>query len=178
MLITEALAELKTIVKRIEKKREYVRAYTTRYEGMKDPLEKDGGSPEVIKREVQAIHDLLDRIVEIRTGIQRTNLETSLTVEGVTRSIAEWLTWRKECSDGAARFISNLRTQIASARQEATRRGQGVVQAGLVASAPTDLVVNVSEGTLADDAELLEKVLGNLDGALSVINATTHVIGI
>lgn len=43
MLITEALAELKTLNKRVEKKKEYVKAYLYRQEGLKDPLEKDGG---------------------------------------------------------------------------------------------------------------------------------------
>lgn len=38
--ITEALAEIKTVAKRIEKKRDFIRAYLSRQEGVRDPLEK------------------------------------------------------------------------------------------------------------------------------------------
>ena len=69
--ITEALAELKTLGKRIEKKRESVAMFLTRQDGLKDPLEKDGGSVEFIKRERQAVKDLEQHHVNIRLAIQR-----------------------------------------------------------------------------------------------------------
>ena len=42
--VTEALAEIKTTQKRIEKKREHILNFAWRQERMKDPLERDGGS--------------------------------------------------------------------------------------------------------------------------------------
>lgn len=44
LTITEALAEIKTVGKRVEKKREFIKAFLARQDGVKDPLEKDGGS--------------------------------------------------------------------------------------------------------------------------------------
>src|SRR5579863_1653454 len=63
LTITEALAEIKTINKRLESKRESVRNYIARDVRVRDPLEKEGGSAEFIKRERQAIIDLEERIV-------------------------------------------------------------------------------------------------------------------
>jgi hypothetical protein len=178
MLITEGLAELKTLAKRIEKKKEYIRTYLFRSEGLKDPLEKDGGSVEVLKRETQALSDLYRRVVAIRTAIQITNLQTPLTVEGNTKTIAEWLTWRKEVSDSQVRFVGTLRSTLLAARNTAQSKGNTVVQVGGVGNAPTDLLVNIDESDLAKQAEALEVVLGGLDGQLSLKNATVSVIGI
>lgn len=51
--ITEALAEIKTIGKRIDSKKQFVTSHLARQDGVKDPLEKDGGSAELLKRERQ-----------------------------------------------------------------------------------------------------------------------------
>ena len=48
MTITEALAEIKTIQKRIDKKREFILHHTYRQHTLRDLLEKDGGSPKVV----------------------------------------------------------------------------------------------------------------------------------
>src|SRR3954452_7996422 len=94
--ITEALAELKTIDKRIEKKREFVLAYLLRQEMFKDPLEKDGGSVSAIRREMQAIGDLEERRITLRRAVQQANERNSVVVGKQVRTIADWLVWRRE----------------------------------------------------------------------------------
>lgn len=177
LTITEALAELKTIQKRIEKKREFVGQYVGRQEGLKDPLDKDGGSPEVIRRERQAIADLEARHVAIRTAIQKVNQSTSIVIDGVKKTIAEWLTWRKEVAPGMQSFIAKLRQSVIQARNTAQQKGYGLVPATAVTAEtkPTDIVINVDEAALAKDAESLENILGTLDGQLSLKNATVVV---
>ncbi len=175
LTMTEALAELKTIGKRIEKKREYVGTFLCRQDGIKDPLEKDGGSVEALKRERQAIADLETRHVLIRTSIQKKNQETPITIGDTTKTIAEWLTWRKEIAGGAQSFVNKMRQQIQNARNQAQQKGWGVVTPGAPASAPTDLVVMVDESELAASAERFESILGTLDGQLSLKNATVMI---
>lgn len=170
--ITEALADLKTIQKRIEKKQEYITSHLVRQDGIKDPLEKDGGSAEMIKRERQAIADLSTHFVNVRTAIQRANHEQTIEIEGVTKSIAEWLTWRKEISAGQRAFINKIRMGVAQARTQATQKGWAVVPAGQTATNLTDLIVHVDEAELAKQAEQIETILGKLDGQLSLKNAT------
>ena len=172
--ITEALAELKTISKRIEKKRSFVTSYLLRPDAQKDPLIKEGGSPELVKRERQAIKDLEKRHIAIRMAIQRSNLETVITVEGISKSVAEWLTWRKEVAPDVQRDLNNLKLTIERARQAVQKLGGSVVVPG-ADSKPQDIVVNVEERELASDMELMESILGTLDGQLSLRNATTTI---
>ena len=113
--ITEALAELKTIDKRIAKKREFVLGYLLRQEMFKDPLEKDGGSVSAIKREMQSIHDLEERKIVIRRAVQRANEQNTVTVARQTRSIADWLVWRREVAPIHQQFLANLRAKIEQA---------------------------------------------------------------
>ena len=101
MKITEALAEIKTIAARTIKKREAIMRYFSRDSRFRDPLEADGGSKEFVKRERQAIKDLEERLVKIRSAIQAINLRTSLAVNGTTRTVSEWLNWRREISNNA-----------------------------------------------------------------------------
>lgn len=177
--ITEALAEIKTLGKRVAKKREGVTPFLWRQDQMKDPLEKEGGSVEFIRREMQAIEDLEARIVTLRAAIAKANAETTLSVDGSTKTIADWLTWRREVAPGRQQFITTLRNQIASARQQAQQKGLGIVSASAtVVNAdvkPTDLLINISEGELTIEADHLEEVLGVLDGQLSLKNATTTI---
>ena len=71
MTITEALAETKTIDKRISKKRTFVTDYLFRQDALRDPLEKEGGSVAAIEATRQAIGDLEKRLVDIRRAIAR-----------------------------------------------------------------------------------------------------------
>jgi hypothetical protein len=175
--ITEALAEIKTVGKRIEKKREFINGYLARQDGVRDPLERDGGSPAVISAERQAIADLESRIITLRRGIQRANDETSVTINGTARTISEWLTWRRDVAPGQRAWLANVRNSINGIRENAKRQGVAVVQATVNSgdTKPTDLVVNVDERKLAADAELLEDIFGQLDGQLSLKNATVTI---
>lgn len=168
MTITEALAEIKTVGKRIEKKQEFINGYVMRPENLRDPLEKDGGSRTAIDREMQAIGDLEQRLVTLRLAIQKANADTPVTVEGVTKSMAEWLVWRREVAPLRQRRLNGLRTGIVGARQNYVQKAR---QQGVEVKAD-DLVVNVDEQALAREAETLETVLAQLDGQLSLKNAT------
>jgi hypothetical protein len=162
--------------KRIASKREYVANFLARQDGIKDPLEKDGGSAEVIKRERQAIADLEARHVAIRTAIQKVNQSTPITIADTTKTIAEWLTWRKEVAPGAQSFVGKMRNSLIQVRSQAQQKGWGVIASATTAETkPTDFVVNVDESELAKEAERFETILGTLDGQLSLKNATVTI---
>jgi hypothetical protein len=172
--ITEALAELKTIDKRIAKKREFVLTYLLRQEMFKDPLEKDGGSVSAIKRETQSINDLEERKIVIRRAVQQANERNTVAVGRQTRSIADWLVWRREVAPVQQQFLANIRARIEQARTEAARKGAGLSGSAETAK-PNDVIVNVNEQELAREIEGLEDVLGTLDGQLSLKNATLMI---
>jgi len=176
MTITEALAEVKTIGKRLAKKKEGVMQYLARDSRVKDPLEREGGSVEYIKKERQAISDLEKRVVNIRTAITKSNLETVLAINGTSMSVFEWLTWRREVSENSKSFVTGMRQGIIGLREKITKEGKKMVTSDADADITRgDAVVHIDEKALLDEAEKLEITLGDLDGKLSLLNATTLI---
>src|SRR6266436_4435076 len=93
--ITEALAEIKTIAARAQKKRDGVAKYIVRDSRIRDPFQSEGGSEKWIQQERQGLMDLAVRHIKIRTAIQNANLVNPMAVQGKTQSVSEWLTWRR-----------------------------------------------------------------------------------
>lgn len=178
--ITEALAEIKTIGKRIDKKREFMFTCIARPDGARDPHEKDGGSVSLIKREMQAVVDLEKRIIELRSGINAANDSTFVEIGGVLRTIADWLTWRRDIAPKRKSFLEQMQRSFEGIRSQAKKQGAQVVTVGAASISesvkPTDIIVNVSEREIADQIEDIETVLGQLDGQLSLKNATVFII--
>lgn len=176
MTITEALAEIKTINKRLQTKRQNTLQYVARDVRVKDPLEREGGSVEFLKRERQAIGDLEKRVVAIRTAIQQSNLTTRTTLGDKDASIAEWLTWRREISVGAREYLHLLQTNIKQLRDKMQREGRAVITAQSESDGkPGDVVVHLEERTLLEEQEGFDVIMGELDGRLSLLNATTTI---
>lgn len=182
LTITEALQEIKTIGKRLEKKRASVGQYLARDVRSRDPLEKDGGSAKFITEERQAIGDLEGRVIGIRTAIQRSNLSASLTVGSQARTVAEWLTWRREISAAQVNFLRTMVAGLANIRAQITQKGGKMIAASAIAvneafdpAGPPEVLVNVDERQLIADQEEMETMLGDLDGKLSLFNATTTI---
>ena len=165
--ITEALAELKTLNARVGKKREFVRSHLTRPDNMVDPLEKDGGSINVLKKEMQSISDLEERMVLLRCSINRANSSTSVTIGEQTRTVEAWLIWRREVRAHRVAFLNGLSSHLSSDRSDRMGYGRSKEETGSI--------TNLSEGTLAKNIESLAEVDGTLDGKLSLINATTAI---
>jgi hypothetical protein len=178
LTITEALAEIATIVKRLAKRRELILPYLARQRMVADPLAEriDGGSPEFIRRERQAVRDLEARLVRLRTTVQAANVRETLTVDGDTRTLAEWLTWRREIQPGQASFLMTLRAKLEAVRREAAQKQVGLVNVAVQDQAKyADILVNLDEVSLAAEADHMEQVMGALDGALNLKNATTFI---
>lgn len=179
--ITEALAEIKTINKRLVSKREFVLNYLCQEEKLVDPLLKDGGAEVVLLRERQGISDLEQRIVDIRAAIAKSNDATLVTINSKTRSMTEWLAWRRDVSANEGGFLNAMRLRIAQERraqsqaQPSTRFAVAHASASTGERQPANIVVFVNEQKLAQESEQFEDTLGQLDGKLSLLNATTFI---
>jgi len=174
MTITEALAELKTIEKRIASKQQFVREYAFRIETLKDPFEKDGGSEKKILEEMQAISDLETRAVALRRAIQSANEQTVVSLGGSDMTIADWLVWRREVAPSRERFLFEIRQRLLASR-DAVRKQNVNWGSNTPSEKPIDIVVNVDESQLSKDLENIKDILGQLDGQLSLKNATVMV---
>ena len=171
--ITEALAEVPTISKRIAKKQQFVLDFLYRPSAIRDAHEKDGGSAELIKRELQGIADLETRLIAIRSGIAKANSVTTITIGETTRTITDWLTWRREVSEGQRSRLSQIASSLRAIRAQAQKQGTKVSDQNT--DSLTEIVVNVNEKDLSEQIEALETTLGALDGQLSLKNATVTI---
>ena len=175
LTITEALAEIKTIGKRIQKKQQFISAYLVRQDKIKDPLASEaGGSVGAIEREIQSIFDLSARIIMLRRAIQAENARVVITIGDKALTIAEWLVWRRDVLPAHEAFISSLISGIKQTRAQAATKGIAVVPSG-EAKNSDDVIINLDETWLAHQAEELEKIKGELDGQLSLKNATVVI---
>jgi len=177
MTITEGLAEIKTIHARIEKKRSAINPYLARDAKLLDPHAAAGGSSAFVIQERQAIYDLQQRLISIRVAIQKKNLETYLAVEGFTKTVAEWLVWRKEIANEARLTLQGMFNLITNMRTKATGQGYQIRRPDQPDQGVDvlQIVVNIDEKLLTQEIEQMEKILGALDGKLSLINATTTI---
>jgi hypothetical protein len=178
--ITEALAEIKTINKRLVNKREAVIAYLTQPDSARDPLEGKGGSQKFIEEERQSIDDLVQRIVTIRGKIARSNDETIITIKGKSRSLTEWLAWKRDTTALSSAFLDKMRDTIQSARSLAQTRGMGRsamhVQASIGGDQkPGGITVYLDEAALNKELEEFAEIIDTFDGQLSLKNATTTI---
>lgn len=179
LTVTEALAEIKTIGKRVEKKREFINAYLARQDGIRDPLERAGGSAKNIAEDRQAIADLEERVIYLRRAIQRANDATTITINGKSRTVSEWLTWRREIAGQQRHWLSQVLNSLRAIREKAKSQGAAMFAATATVNSedvkPTDFIVNIDELEISKTLEQLEDTLGQLDGQLSLKNATVLI---
>lgn len=165
--VTEALAELKTLNKRIEKKRGFMLEHICRPDTVVDPLVSDGGQEKCWNEAWQSHEGLWKRYVDLRVAIQRSNLDTQVQVGVHTASVAFWLSWRRDQAAGIKEFRRALRRQPESMRANIRKQ--------ISQETKIDVICNVSELQLAEMEESHEELWGELDGKLSLLNATTFI---
>jgi len=165
MTISAALAQIKILKDRCTLAVKEATKYVARPETLKDPLETSGGSTVFVASKLQSAADMRERIIRIRTKIQESNIQQKVTVGGVTRTVAEWLTWKRDISTDEFGEISELRRGIDGARARRTTTGVDA----------TNATVSLDEKVLAERNDRLVTIFGELDGALSQHNATTTI---
>jgi hypothetical protein len=174
--ITEALAEIKLIDKRVDKKHEFIKTNLLRFDHMPDPFTKDGGSVEYMRRENQSVNDLWSRLIKLRAAITKANVDNTITVEGVTKSIAEWLSWKRDVQENQFNHLNNLVKTLEAHKREHERTPKFMKNDAGEAFIVKP-VFNMDLEQIQKDLEKVMIIKERLDGQLSLKNATI-VIGI
>jgi hypothetical protein len=171
MTITEALAEIKLCERKLEKKWDAVKTNTHRFEHVKDPYASEGGSKVAISREVQSIKDIEERIVKIRTAIADANVQNKLTLGENTRSIYEWLTWKREIAENQKKFYKDISSRLKAVIDKESQNPTAYKdEENRVHLAKLDLNLDYPYFQTLD--QKLSDTLETLDGKLSLKNAT------
>lgn len=167
--ITEALAEIKLLDKKIENKITKVLNHLYRLETQLDPL---GDSKKALEEELQSITDLRRRWTGLRGGIATANLANKITIEGEERTIFEWLTWKREIATREIHMHQQIH-QLAKKKMDELNARPALYKTAADAEVKVDkLVLNVDYAHHIKKAEELQTKLDKLDGQLSLKNAT------
>lgn len=176
MTITEALAEIKLIDNKISSQRKGMEQYLVRQERFKDPMHESGGSRKYVRETQQSIEDLFERKVIIRRAIQNENTKTTLQVNSQTRTVSDWLVWRREVAPTQQNVYREWREKIQTVRKEASRNDATVHVGDTPTNVkPNDIYVNLDEKAVVSRETEIGEILSVLDGKLSLTNATTYV---
>lgn len=168
MLITHALGQLKLLEKRMEETQRQITENLFRNATNVDPMEANGGQAKFVEMRMQALVDMQLRYAEMRIAIANANARTEVTVEDAhgrqfTRTVQEWLVWRREVLPRQQSFVKNAIAAIERTGKTPVRGEQSVY------------VYNVNVPGLyamVDDLQVMED---NLDTELSVVNATVEI---
>lgn len=172
--ITEALAELKLIEKKINKKQETILANTIQAQHVKDPFESEGGGQKFIASEMQSLKDLRTRFVKIRAAINKANGETVVTIGDISRTVSEWLIYKREVATNEGKFQQELYSKTKMMLDRAVSNPQAFTNT----ENKPDIVRFNSNVNLADvlkENETTAEALDKLDGQLSLKNATVVI---
>lgn len=169
--ITEALSEVNLIKKKITAKQAKITGSLTRFENQKDPYESDGGSTKMITSESQALNDLGRRLIKIRAEISRVNLENEITLGEETKSIHDWLVWKRELATASINFVKTVYTAVKNNMDSISRQPQ-VFKDDTGTTHLAKLISNIDYAEWIKLDEKLNEKLDILDGKLSLKNAT------
>lgn len=177
--ITEALSQKKILPERIQHARAEMQEYLARDDRLVDPLTESvkGGSRAYVASRLQAINDLQQQYIEVCEAIRASNEQTSLTIEGTTRSVANWLVWKRDVFPGQSETLKTMMRTLEQCRKTATEQNRAnsrLVQPNPDAK-PVNFVANFDEVAILEQIGKLQEVYGQLDGQLSLLNATTFV---
>ncbi len=175
--ISEAMAELKLINAKVEKKIDFIKSNCVSYNHAEDPYKKEGGRQELIKQEEQAVNDLLKRYELIREKIMKANLDTDITINDTTKSIYSWLVWRKDVKENQERLyktyeIAENKNSELEARPQSYKKEE---KDGTVINEFIKLTFNIKLDKYRKELENISDAFEKLDGILSLKNATIFI---
>jgi len=175
--ISEAMAELKLIDKKVQKKIEFIKSNCVSYDHVADPYKPEGGRTQIIKQEEQAIKDLLERYESIREKIMEANLLNKVVISNITKSIYGWLIWRKEIKTKQTELYG-MYTEVEGKIKQLVTQPQLVKKEDKDGNVAGELMKATSNIKLDEYRKELEKIsdtFETLDGVLSLKNATIFI---
>jgi hypothetical protein len=170
--IVEALKRLRIIEKRVEARCKEITRYASGLSGptYKPLFDTEERQRQEVKSLVQSALDLLKEYHALKRRIEVTNLLTIVTIEGESRSIAEWLIEKRKVS-GMILAIYNALNEVAA---NASRREDRMYPSG--GGATPQVTRFYSEEEKNKELRHVMDRTEAIDGRLEVINATTELV--
>lgn len=177
MKLIEALKNLKTIEKRVDKNCEQIRQYAA-YVSVEQPaFETEERQRQEVQSLVQANLDLEKEYIRLKKSIEHTNLTTKVTIGSKEYTISELITIKgaTKGKQGAGRFRTN--TYNALHPQAALQRLQQVFsqRGGVDPTNPAKVIPLYKEEEKNKQLREWDEFLSQIEGKLEVVNAETDL---
>jgi hypothetical protein len=168
MKIIEGLKQIKDLQRKAEDLRKKVAQHSA-HTSFETPVY--GDQKEQVRQWIQSHADILKEISRIQTSIQRTNLQTNVTIElggkQVTKSIAEWIHRRRDLAKYEMLMWQSLTDRGIKEQRGIDSMGQPIEIKTIRCFDPKERDEKVSE---------LSSEPSFIDGKLEIVNAVTDLI--
>jgi len=168
MKLIEALKQIKDLEKKADDLRIKVGQHSAHL-NIETPVYVD--QKKQVREWIQAHSDILKEILRLRIAIQRTNLETDVTIElggkNVTKTIAEWIHRRRDL----ARDEANMWARLTDRNLK-----EGFTQDSQQQQLEVKIVRCYDPAERDERRSVLESEPSIIDGKLEVVNAVTDLI--
>jgi hypothetical protein len=177
MKLVEALKNLKTIEKRVDKNCEQIQQYASAVSTETLPFETEERQRQEVSSLIQANHDLEKEYLKLKTAIEHTNLSTKVHIGERMHTISELITIKGAAKGkpGIGRF--RLKTHQALTPAPAMSRMQQLFnkQGGIDAQNPPKVIPFYKEEDKNRQLKDWEEFMSQIDGKLEVVNAETEL---
>lgn len=172
MKLIEALKNLKTIEKRIDKNCVQIGEYAA-YVSVEGPtFETEERQRQEVVSLIQANADLAKEFLRLKTAIEFTNLNTKVTIGARENTISELITIRRTSGAFVTKTHSALTGKVALAKLQQVYQKQG----GINPADPAKIISLYSEADKNKTLRDWEEFYSAIDGKLEVVNAETELM--
>lgn len=171
MKIIEALKNLKTIQKRMEKNCAEITQYCAYVSTENPAFETEDKQKAEVQSLIQANMDLEVEYLRLKKAIEQTNLNVSVTIGSRTYTITELISIK--------RVVGRLHTMTYGALdpRAAVQRLNEIYRKGVDAANPARVVALYKEEDKNRNLRDWQEFLDQIDGRLEVVNAETELQG-
>jgi predicted ribosome quality control (RQC) complex YloA/Tae2 family protein len=171
MKLIEALKNLKTIQKRIEKNCGMIGEYAA-YVSVETPaFETEDKQRQEVASLVQSNLDLIKEFLRLKTAIEFTNLNTKVTIGSREHSISELITIRRTSGAFVPATYGALNNRVAMQKLQNVYKTAG----GVNPTEPAKLIPLYSEADKNKALAAWDEFFSAIDGKLEVVNAETEL---
>lgn len=178
MKLIEGLKIQRDVMRKIDDLKKKIQTHAS-YSSIERPVyQVENGDPSdqsaqtaQIKKWTQSCADMVKLLADIRLRIQYTNLITPVTIEvggkNVTKSIADWIHWRRD--------FSSVMYSVASSLTDKSIR-EGVITTSQGERQEVHIVRCYSPAQRDADMEEYRNMRYKIDSTLEIVNATTDMV--
>lgn len=168
MKIIEGLKKIKDLQRKFADITEKIKSHAADMDFETPAYENQKGQ---VSEWIQACRDIALEIAKLRVSIQKTNLETKVSIElggkQVTKSIAEWIHWRKDLAKGMEAVYRSLHDRGLK---------EGTIQQSNGTTKEIKIRRYYDPKERDQNIELYRGQPMLIDSTLEVVNATTDLI--